>query len=58
MFGVRHDAWAQKNRIPNAVERIGTEKGKYLHPEAFDKPVEQGIYHTTPAALTPAAASN
>jgi hypothetical protein len=35
--GVRKDAWAERNRIPNSVDKVGDEKGKYLHPEAFEK---------------------
>jgi alpha-tubulin suppressor-like RCC1 family protein len=41
--GIRHDAWAEKNRIPNAVDKVGGEKGKYLHPDAFGKPAAMGI---------------
>ncbi|MCB9251275.1 MAG: hypothetical protein H6605_02310 [Flavobacteriales bacterium] len=33
--GIRHDAFANKNRIPGEVEKTGKEKGKYIHPEAF-----------------------
>jgi hypothetical protein len=47
--GIRKDAWAEKNRIPNAVDKPAQEKGKLLHPEAFGKPAEHGIY-TAPAA--------
>ena len=47
--GIRHDAWAEKNRIPNSVDKVGDEKGKYLHPEAFDQPREKNVY-VTPAA--------
>jgi hypothetical protein len=41
--GIRHDNWANKNRIP--VEEVKTEKerGFYLHPAAFDKAEEQAI---------------
>jgi hypothetical protein len=38
--GIRQDAWAKKNRIPNTVEKVGAEKGTLLHPEAFAKPSE------------------
>jgi hypothetical protein len=41
--GIRKDAWAEKNRIPNSVDKVGAEKGRYLHPEAFGKLPEQGI---------------
>jgi hypothetical protein len=47
--GIRHDAWAEKNRIPNSVDKVGSEKGKYLHPEAFDQPTDKGV-HQTPVA--------
>jgi hypothetical protein len=38
--GIRHDAWAEKNRIPNTVDKVGAEKGTLLHPAAFAKPSE------------------
>ncbi|MCX5689431.1 MAG: hypothetical protein NTV94_06530 [Planctomycetota bacterium] len=41
--GIRHDAWAQQNRIPNAVEKVGAEKGRYLHPTAFGKTQAESI---------------
>jgi len=47
--GIRRDAWAEKNRIPNSADKPAAEKGKLLHPEAFGKAADQGI-HTTPAA--------
>jgi hypothetical protein len=41
--GIRKDAWAEKNRIPNSVDKVGAEKGRYLHPEAFGKPASQSV---------------
>ncbi len=41
--GIRHDAYANKNRIPNEVEKEAVNKGKYLHPDAFNQPKEKGI---------------
>ena len=38
--GIRQDAWANKNRIPTEVNKTGDDKGKYLHPEAFDLPAD------------------
>ncbi|MGL4631417.1 MAG: hypothetical protein ACRCVT_09440 [Leadbetterella sp.] len=35
--GIRNDAYAQKFRIPNTVDKSASEKGKYLYPEAFEK---------------------
>ena len=51
--GIRHDAWAEKNRIPNGVDKTPAEKGRYLHPEAFGKPVSQSVF-AVPADATPA----
>lgn len=42
--GVRKDAWAEKNRIPNSVVKVGPEKGRYLHPEAFGKSALEGVH--------------
>ena len=36
--GIRHDAYAEKNRIPNTVEKEAKNKGKYLSPESFNMP--------------------
>jgi hypothetical protein len=33
--GVRHDAFAEANRIPVEVDKPADERGTYLHPEAF-----------------------
>ena len=38
--GIRQDSWANKNRIPTEVDKTGDDKGKYLHPEAFDLPAD------------------
>jgi hypothetical protein len=41
--GVRHDAFANENRIKVEVEKERNEKGKYLHPEAFKLPISQSV---------------
>jgi len=41
--GIRQDAYANKNRIPNEVEKKASEKGFYLHPEAFDQPLSKKL---------------
>ena len=41
--GIRHDRWADKNRIPNEVQKSERERGYYLHPEAFNQPEERGL---------------
>ncbi len=48
--GIRHDAWAEKNRIPNSVEKDAKDKGKYLNPEVFGKPKSMAIGYTAEAA--------
>jgi trimeric autotransporter adhesin len=35
--GIRHDAWANANRIPVEADKAEIDKGKYLTPEAFGK---------------------
>ncbi len=44
--GIRHDAYAEKHRIPNVVEKDAKDKGKYLNPEAFNQPNSKGIGYT------------
>ncbi len=41
--GIRHDAYAEKNRIPVEVMKPPEDRGKYLHPEDFGLPKTQGI---------------
>jgi len=41
--GIRHDAWANQNRIPTEELKSNSEKGKYLNPESFNQPKELGI---------------
>ncbi len=41
--GIRQDAFANKNRIPVEVLKPEIERGSYLHPEAFQQPVERGV---------------
>jgi hypothetical protein len=41
--GIRHDRWADKNRIPNEVQKSERERGYYLHPKAFNQPEERGL---------------
>jgi hypothetical protein len=48
--GIRQDAWAEKNRIANTVDKVGAEKGTLLHPEAFGRPAEGAQLPASPAA--------
>lgn len=41
--GIRHDRFAEANRIPGEVMKAENERGLYLHPEAFGKPASQSI---------------
>lgn len=41
--GIRHDAWANQNRIPTEELKEPKNQGKYLNPEAFNQPKEKGI---------------
>ena len=41
--GVRQDAWANKHRIKTEEDKPEEERGFYLHPEAHNKPEEQGV---------------
>jgi hypothetical protein len=38
LTGIRHDAWAQANRIPLEQDKPVKDKGTFLHPELFGAP--------------------
>ena len=40
--GIRHDAFANANRIQVEEQKPDAAVGTYLHPEAFGQPVEKG----------------
>jgi hypothetical protein len=46
---VRHDAYADSNRIPVEEDKPQAEKGKYLHPLSYNKPPEMGVNYAGPA---------
>ena len=48
--GVRKDAWAEKNRIPNSVDKAGEERGTLLHPDAFVAAPGKGVAATSELA--------
>ncbi len=51
--GIRHDAYADKNRIPVEVMKSPENRGKYLHPEVYGLPKSEGInYHPDISAST------
>jgi len=41
--GIRNDAYAQKHRIVDVVEKNENEKGKYLNPVEYGLPVSKGM---------------
>jgi len=41
--GIRHDAWANENRIPIEEMKVDANRGRFLNPEAFGQPKELGI---------------
>ncbi len=43
MTGVRQDAYAKAHRIKVEEEKMGKERGTYLHPEVFGQPTKKGI---------------
>lgn len=48
--GVRNDEYAKQNRIVPVYEKSAVDKGKYLHPEVYKLPAEQGIHYIKPPA--------
>jgi len=41
--GIRQDAYAKANPVEVEQEKLGEEKGKYLHPELYGEPVEMSV---------------
>jgi hypothetical protein len=41
--GIRHDAFAEKHRIPVEEDKPGDEKGTYLYPEEQGRSREMGL---------------
>jgi hypothetical protein len=41
--GIRHDRFAEKNRIPLEEDKPEAERGRYLHPDAWGQPPEAGV---------------
>lgn len=46
--GIRKDAFANKNRIPNTVPKADEDRGYYLHPDAFGLPPSLRIGYQDP----------
>ncbi|GIV94152.1 MAG: hypothetical protein WHS83_06470 [Chloroflexus sp.] len=41
--GIRHDPYANANRIPVEEDKPPHERGTYLHPEVYGQPAEKGL---------------
>jgi hypothetical protein len=41
--GIRHDPWAEENRIPVEQAKPASERGTYLYPELYGQPEELGL---------------
>jgi len=46
--GIRHDRYANANRIQVVVPKTGSDAGKYLHPELYGKAKSAGIGYRKP----------
>jgi len=53
--GVRHDPYANANRILVEEDKPAQEKGKYLYPELYGLPREKGLTNLPPASAPPGA---
>ena len=45
LTGIRHDAWAEANRIAVELDKPEAERGRYLHPREHGQAAERGIGH-------------
>jgi len=50
--GTRNDPWVQQYGTPVEIEKIGVQRGKYLHPELYGQPEDLGIHFVGPSAGT------
>jgi hypothetical protein len=41
--GIRKDKWAEANRVQVEVDKKADEKGKYIHPEVYNLPLERSV---------------
>ncbi|MGE5156314.1 MAG: hypothetical protein ACM3JP_02335, partial [Betaproteobacteria bacterium] len=55
--GIRHDRWAEANRIVVEEAKTGAERGAYLHPSLYGRPEKDGLDwpHRTPTRERPRA---
>jgi hypothetical protein len=49
--GIRHDVWAEQNRIPVEEEKPADEKGLYLYPRGYGRPETETVDYWPPPML-------
>ncbi|MCB0257067.1 MAG: hypothetical protein KDI55_25385, partial [Anaerolineae bacterium] len=45
--GIRHDPFAEAYRIPVEEDKTSSEKGHYLYPEVYGKPVQDSVWYAS-----------
>lgn len=55
--GIRHDPYAEQNRIVVETDKPAGERGTYLYPQGHDRPEQHGLDYERPEAL-PTAGGN
>ena len=58
LTGIRKDPYAEKNRVTVEEDKTGTERGKYLYPEAYNLPATMGIGYEQQQAQQTALQNN
>jgi trimeric autotransporter adhesin len=56
--GIRHDAWANANRIPNEEAKPANEQGRYLHPELYGAGPDKSVVAMPAPVSTPTLAEH
>jgi hypothetical protein len=49
--GIRHDVWAEQNRVPVEEEKAADEKGLYLYPQGYGRPVTETVDYLPPPVI-------
>ncbi|NBU72259.1 MAG: hypothetical protein EBS53_12580 [Bacteroidetes bacterium] len=52
--GIRNDRYARAHPIDPEPAKAAHEKGRYLHPELYGQPVDQGLLYMDPPSQSPA----
>ncbi len=48
MTGIRHDVWADQNRIPVEQDKPADEQGLYLYPRGYGRPETETVDYLPP----------